>query len=272
MLFLREPGEGRLCRMMDLGLEGCRLHPEGEIVAETGAPVEVSFRLGGASFRFAGTLQWSAKGNSVGVKFQKMSEHRKQELAELLGGMREELEARVEAPLAQQPSSASKSDSAQSSAAGPVTASSTTPAASTDSSPSSTTLPAPAAAAERRQDRREHQRHNVDTHARVLVLSLHTKITGMVLDVSMSGCRIRAHDRIPVGIYRRVEVEFMLDGMPLLLPGVTQTLHDPFSVGIRFVEMTERKRGQLQSVIEELERRHTGQAEPASVESTVSGN
>jgi hypothetical protein len=261
MLFLREPGAGHLCRMMDLGLEGCRLHPEGGLTAVTGAQVEVSFRLGGSSFRFAGTLQWSAKGQSLGIKFQKMSDHRKQELAELLGGLREELEARAEAPQAQQPSAAPKSALAQSASTAPVTGPVTVPGAS----PASTASPSPVAAAERKQDRREHQRHTVDSHARILILSLHTKITGMVLDVSMSGCRIRAHDRIPVGIYRRVEVEFMLDGMPLLLPGVTQTLHDPYSVGIRFVEMTERKRGLLQAVIDELERRHAGEAEPTSV-------
>ena len=76
---------------------------------------------------------------------------------------------------------------------------------------------------------------------------------GRILDVSLSGCRIRSMERFPVGIYRRVEVEFILDGMPFRLPGVIQSIHDRFTVGIRFVDLSERKREQLSMLMEEME-------------------
>lgn len=103
-----------------------------------------------------------------------------------------------------------------------------------------------------RRERRQVQRHGVDSTAAVLLLDVHANVRGRILDVSLGGCRIRFEERFPVGIYRRVEVEFLLDGLPFRLPGVVQSLHDRFTVGIRFVDLSERKREQLLFVIEEI--------------------
>ena len=54
---------------------------------------------------------------------------------------------------------------------------------------------------------------------------------GRILDLSLSGCRIRTDERFPVGIYTRVETEFRLEGLPFRLGGVVQAIHDRQTVG-----------------------------------------
>ena len=49
-----------------------------------------------------------------------------------------------------------------------------------------------------------------------------------------------------------METEFKLDGMPFRLAGVVQSLHDKFTVGIRFLDMSPRKREQLQELMQEI--------------------
>lgn len=95
------------------------------------------------------------------------------------------------------------------------------------------------------------------------------QISGRILDLSMSGCRIRTDTRFPVGIYRRIETEFKLDGLPFRLGGVIQSVHDRFTVGIRFIDMSERKRGQLAFLIDEIEvLRHCDHSDPACNETS----
>ena len=95
-------------------------------------------------------------------------------------------------------------------------------------------------------------RHDVDTGAVIRLVTLSADVPGRILDISTGGCRIRTERRFPVGIFRRVETEFRIDGLPFRLAGVTQAIYDPFNVGIRFLDMSERKRGQLLELIEEI--------------------
>lgn len=101
-------------------------------------------------------------------------------------------------------------------------------------------------------ERRSNPRYSVDTRASVFFIDVRVQIPGRVLDVSMGGCRIRTDQRFPVGIYRRVEAEFKVDGLPFRLAGVVQALHDRFTVGIRFLDMSARKRDQLAQLIDEI--------------------
>ncbi len=259
MLFAEQLESTICCHMIDLGLEGCRLRRGGDEPLEPGMTVEIAFRLNGTLFRFPGTIQWSAKDSILGLFFTKISESHKNELADLLGAMHEEMEAR-------------EKEAREKNSQEPVQESVTAPHANpAEPQPQQTAqagtlhlVPSPAqnsaleptpparSGPPRRRERREHDRHEIDSLARVLFLSIHTRVTGKVLDLSLGGCRLRAQQEIPVGAYRRVEVEFMVDGLPLLLPGVTTSLHDKFTIGIRFVEMTDRKRSQLQTVIDEI--------------------
>jgi len=116
------------------------------------------------------------------------------------------------------------------------------------------------------RERRGFARYMVDSAATVFLVDLRIRIPGRIVDVSLGGCRIKSPERFPVGIYRRVEVEFTLDGLPFRLAGVVQALHDAHTIGIRLLDLSERKREQLTGLMEELEeaerREHEESEEP----------
>ena len=103
------------------------------------------------------------------------------------------------------------------------------------------------------RERRTQSRKGVDTSAAIYLINVGSRLTGRILDLSLGGCRIRTDDRFPVGIYTRVETEFRLEGLPFRLGGVIQAIHDQRHVGIRFLDMSNRKREQLEQLIEEIE-------------------
>lgn len=98
-----------------------------------------------------------------------------------------------------------------------------------------------------------HERHRVDAGASVFMLDVRSRVEGRIVEVSKGGCSILLKNRFPTGVYRRVEVEFRLDGLPFRLSGVVQSIHDRFTIGIRLLEVSERKREQLTILITELE-------------------
>ena len=65
---------------------------------------------------------------------------------------------------------------------------------------------------------------------------------------------------LQAGIDRRVEVEFSLDGMPFRLAGVVQALHDAYAIGIRLLDLSQRKPEQLAALMEDLEEAERGRA------------
>ena len=103
-----------------------------------------------------------------------------------------------------------------------------------------------------RRERREQSREEVDTTAVIYLIKIASKLSGRILDLSLSGCHIRADERFPVGIYTRVETEFRLEGLPFRLGGVIQSIHDRHNVGIRFLDVSDRKREQVEQLIEEI--------------------
>jgi c-di-GMP-binding flagellar brake protein YcgR len=112
-----------------------------------------------------------------------------------------------------------------------------------------------------KRERRLQSRHEVDTSAVIFLINVGAKLGGRILDLSAGGCRIRTDERFPVGIYTRVETEFLLEGLPIRLGGVIQSLHDRDRrlVGIRFLDMSARKRELLGQLIEEIEEMQGGQ-------------
>lgn len=105
------------------------------------------------------------------------------------------------------------------------------------------------------RERRTQQRHQVDTKAAIHMVRAGLQLHGRIQNLSAGGCLIRTDEPFPVGIYTRVETEFRVEGLPFRLGGVIQSIHDRarFLVGIRFLDMSERKRGQLTMLIEEIE-------------------
>ena len=110
-------------------------------------------------------------------------------------------------------------------------------------------------------DRRAQSRHAVDTSAVVFLIHIASRMQGRILDLSLGGCRVRTNEPFPVGIYTRVEVEFRLEGLPFRLGGVIQAIHDRHHVGIRLLDVSSRKREQLEQLIEEIREQGTGNRE-----------
>jgi c-di-GMP-binding flagellar brake protein YcgR len=102
------------------------------------------------------------------------------------------------------------------------------------------------------RDRREASREMVDNTAVIHLINVGSRLRGRILDLSLGGCRIRTDERFPVGIYTRVETEFQLEGLAFRLGGVTQAIHDKHTVGIRFLDMSSRKREQVEQLIEDI--------------------
>jgi hypothetical protein len=105
------------------------------------------------------------------------------------------------------------------------------------------------------RDRRAQSRQAVDTSAVIFLINIGSQVRGRIQDLSVGGCRIHTDERFPVGIYTRVETEFHLEGLPFRLGGVIQAIHDQGRqlVGIRFLDMSSRKREQVEQLIEEIE-------------------
>ena len=102
------------------------------------------------------------------------------------------------------------------------------------------------------RERRVQAREAVDTTAVIFLINIASRLQGRILDLSLGGCRIHADERFPVGIYTRVETEFRLEGLPFRLGGVVQAIHDRRTVGIRFLDMSSRKREQVAQLIEDI--------------------
>ncbi|MGA7340551.1 MAG: PilZ domain-containing protein [Terracidiphilus sp.] len=113
--------------------------------------------------------------------------------------------------------------------------------------------PAAASPSPNRRERRSESRCDVDTSAVIFLVKIGSKLTGQILDLSLGGCRIRTAEKFPVGIYTRVETEFRIQGQPLRLGGVIQAIHDRHHVGIRFLDLSTRKREQVAELIMEID-------------------
>ena len=96
----------------------------------------------------------------------------------------------------------------------------------------------PAGVSAQRQVQRREPRQTIDSSAVIHLIDLAAVVRGRILDVSLGGCCIRTDQRFPLGIFRRVEAEFRVEGLPFRLGGVTQALYDRCTVGIRFLDVS----------------------------------
>jgi hypothetical protein len=267
-------------RIYEISLDGCRIRADRHYSTATPAGIEVMFKINGIAFRLGGTMQWASGQQTAGIQFGAMAPRRRDAVVDLLA----ELEAEEQAKAAKadaEPSSAGveatnppvveASESRKREPAKPepqsiADSSKNLTAAKANAEPAAKISRPPATGRERRQQ----TRHAVDTRATVFFIDVRAQITGRILDLSMSGGRIRTDERFPVGIYRRVETEFNLDGLPFRLGGVVQSIHDKFTVGIRFLDLSPRKRDQLMQLMDEIEEmRQTPKAHPEGSEASL---
>ena len=113
------------------------------------------------------------------------------------------------------------------------------------------------------RERRVVAREAVDTTAVIVLIKIASRLPGRILDLSLSGCRIRTDERFPVGTSTRVETEFGLEGLPFRLAGVIQAIHEPHHVGIRFLDVSDRKSKQIEELIEDIQEMREGRKRTA---------
>jgi len=105
---------------------------------------------------------------------------------------------------------------------------------------------------ETRRERRSFPRHTVDAHTKMLLVNTGISMPGRVLDLSLGGCKIRTEGQFNVGIFVRVEAEFCVQGIAFRIAGVTQAIFDKNTLGVRFLDMSQRRREQLEELIAEI--------------------
>ncbi len=108
-------------------------------------------------------------------------------------------------------------------------------------------------AASRPSDRRAFPRCAVDEEAGLLLVEHGLRLVCRVLDLSMEGCRIRTAQRLPIGIHVRVEVTFTINGIPFRMAGLIQRSNSEYEVGIRFVDVTPRRKAEWAEVVGEMQ-------------------
>jgi len=278
------------CRVVDLSRGGCRIRTEEKFLAGPQSRVEVSFTVNGLIFRLNGLTQWADGAHELGIRFVDVTSRRMDELVELLTEVEEEnaakaaklaAEAQALAALAEAPPEAEpepvledlpaprvesepETEAVVGAAAGAAAEVSNEAVAARDSEPEPAAAePAylrtdPGAGKLPKRERRAQSRYEVDTSAAIYLINVGSRLNGRIVDLSVGGCRIRTMEHFPVGIYTRVETEFRLEGLPFRLGGVIQAVHDRgrFNIGIRFLDMSERKREQLEQLIREIEEMH----------------
>jgi c-di-GMP-binding flagellar brake protein YcgR len=255
-LLLIKQGSTVACRIVDLSPGGCCVRTREPFPAGSMVRVEVAFKVRGLAFRFSGVTQWTDSRNLAGIRFVDLPLRRKAELDEALCEVEEENAAKAAKE------AADKQAAEQRAAARKAVPAPATPQAEQQTPRQAPAqIPAPAMAAQSAapaqakptgRERREASREAVDTSAVIHLIHVASRLSGRILDLSLHGCRIRAQERFPVGIYTRVETEFHLEGLPFRLGGVVQAIHDRHTVGIRFLDMSSRKREQVQQLIEEI--------------------
>jgi c-di-GMP-binding flagellar brake protein YcgR len=293
-LLLPSQGANLACRIAEISLTGCRMLTRDRFLAETGVRVEASFKLRGIAFRFSAVIEWTDGKRLAGIRFIDVTARRMDELVEVLCELAAESAAKavmqaaerraaeeiaqkkapgtqiskppplpVDAPASVpviRPAAPQKLPELATRKPVPMAArpevSGTGPLGPVTSRPPPSVLPGNQLIKPVGSDRRSQSRHDVDTTATILLVNVASRIQGRILNLSMGGCRIRTEERFPVGIYTRVEAEFHLEGIPFRLGGVVQAIQDRQFVGVRFLDMSVRKREQVEQLIAEIEELH----------------
>jgi c-di-GMP-binding flagellar brake protein YcgR len=254
-------------KMADLSLGGCRVITEQRFTAGIMVRIEVQFQLLGTAFRIVGVTVGSREARCFTVRFVDMPKRRRDELTEVLAEV-----AAVNA--AKAPAAPAVEINAVAPVSSPAFANETSSAEAArvsapkiiqdadqdaDSDPASTVAARPTHLKRqtRPTERRTQRRHAVDTSARLLLVNTAISMAGRILNLSQGGCRLRTEERFTVGIYVRVEAEFYLHGLPFRLAGVSQAVMDKNTIGVRFLDMSERKREQLTELIAEIDEART---------------
>jgi hypothetical protein len=240
------------CNVLDLSLGGCRLRARGEFRVEAQVRVEVTFTIRGLPMLLPGIVQWTNCAGHFGIRFLDMSARRKDALVEVLS----EIAAFHAGELARADSGGA---TRRKIGIHVVEQPSTQPApaqfGSTQRPDELRDSDQPAGMADGRE-RRAFPRQTVDSAVIVSLLNVGGQLRGQLLDLSLSGCRVRTDERSAVNAKTRVNVELLLDGVLFRLDGVIEGNEDQRNLRIRFQDMSGHQREKLARMMKDMQTLH----------------
>jgi hypothetical protein len=104
------------------------------------------------------------------------------------------------------------------------------------------------------RERRVRARHEIEATASVVILNQGRILKCLVLEMSLSGCRLFGESPIHLEQNTPVEVEFTGRGYPLRLRAKVKLKSDEHVIGLEFTYATERVSESLNDLIGELEK------------------
>ena len=104
-----------------------------------------------------------------------------------------------------------------------------------------------------RQNLRAVPRFEVDVDAHLLLVEHGSTLPCRVVDLSLTGCCLCTRDRFPARGVVRVEVTFKVNGLAFRFCGTTQWTDGRNQVGIRFVDVSARRKEEFLEAIAEVE-------------------
>jgi len=102
------------------------------------------------------------------------------------------------------------------------------------------------------QERRAYPRLAVEESTAIVTLEHGVGFRCSVLDLSMTGCRLRTSLRFPGAAWDSVEVSFKLRGVSMRFSGEIQWIDGQQKIGIRFLSLTDQRREELAEVLAEV--------------------
>jgi hypothetical protein len=226
------------CRLLDISLGGCRVRMEQRFAAGALARVDVVLELHGITQRIGAMTQWTGKDNQLGIQFLHASALAKNQFAALLTGLIDEVAAEAVKEVVKQAAALS---------AGAIAATASTRQPEKQSGGPAQAIP-PSGSGEAAAIEPEQKQ----SQAVIRFLKDGFEMASEVVDLSLEGCTLRTVRPFTLGIYVRAEVSFHVRGLVFQLAGVSQEIYDKCTVGFRFLDVSRRKREELEQVIEEL--------------------
>jgi PilZ domain len=246
-------------RIVDLSLTGCRVRAYDRFSSKAGRPIEITFKANGIDFRFSGVVQWSDEHNYLGIRFVNMVDRRKKELADVIEEMASAAATRTAAldtlfieQQAVEPAHerAEETDAKQLLGDDVEQAAELAAEALSDAKAAADPVIAPTDVL---SELRGQPRPAMHRFATIILAKDGSRFPGRIVNLSLSGCSIHTDERISVGIYSRVEIEFQLRGFPFRLGSVIETMYDRNTAGVHFCDLSEHKRQQVLELMGELE-------------------
>jgi hypothetical protein len=102
------------------------------------------------------------------------------------------------------------------------------------------------------QELRAHQRFSVDEDSVLLLVEHGMPVKARIVDLSLTGCRVRAYDRFSIKAGRAIEITFKANGIDFRFNGIVQWSDEHNYLGIRFVNIADRRKKDLAEVMKEM--------------------